>query len=96
MLTYGRCGGVVVRPVSDVWAAFSPVSGETLLLNNESAAILEVLADGPATTQQVAEQLARDTGEQSGQLQALVAVCWHALIEAGLVEELSIDTPAGR
>lgn len=86
--SYGRRDGIVVEPVGDIWAAFSPASGETILLNNESAAILEVLADGPATTQLVAEQLARDIGEQAGALHDLVDGCWTTLIENGLVQKL--------
>lgn len=87
MLLYSRCDGVAVEPVSEVWAAFSPISGETILLNNESAAILEVLVDGPATTQQVAEQLAQDMGESGGGLHDLIAGCWSTLIDAGLVQQ---------
>lgn len=86
--SYGRRDGIVVEPVGDIWAAFSPASGETILLNNESAAILEVLADGPATTQQVAEVLARDTGDAVDTLLDLVDQCWNTLIENGLVQKL--------
>lgn len=87
--SYGRRDGVAVEPVGDIWAAYSPASGETILLNNESAAVLEVLAAGPATTRQVAEQLAQDTGDDAGALHDLVASCWPTLIENGLVQKPS-------
>jgi hypothetical protein len=45
---YTRAPGVRIEPVGGAWAAFSPLSGETLLLNDEAAAILEVLtSSGP-------------------------------------------------
>lgn len=54
-----RCG-VEVAAIGDVWAAFSPASGETQLLNDEAAAILEVLDESPRTPQEVAEAMAKD------------------------------------
>lgn len=85
---YRRRAGVVVEPVGDVWAAFSPVSGETCLLNNECAAVLEVLADGVASTAQVAAQLAQDTGDDSSALLVLIDNAWAVLIDGGLVQKL--------
>jgi len=92
---YGRRDGIAVEPVGDFWAAFSPVSGESILLNDESAAILEVLAEGPATTQQVAAQLALDTGDVAADLHDLVAGCWLTLIDSGLVQQLALDPHVG-
>jgi hypothetical protein len=85
---FGRRDGIVVQPVGELWAAFSPVSSETILLNNECAAVLEVLAEGPASTQQVAEHLALDTGDEASELRDLVAACWNTLIDNGLVQKL--------
>lgn len=86
--SYGRRDGIAVEPVGDIWAAFSPASGETILLNNESAAVLEVLAEGPATTHEVAVRLAGDIGDMPADLHDLVAACWSTLIENGLVQKL--------
>lgn len=41
-MKFSRVDGVLVEPLGPVWVAFSPASGETTLLNDESAAILEV------------------------------------------------------
>lgn len=92
---YGRRDGIAVEPVGDFWAAFSPVSGESILLNDESAAILEVLAEGPATTEQVAAQLALDTGDAAADLHDLVDGCWQTLIDSGLVQRLPAEPQAG-
>ena len=63
---FARRPAVLVESVGDVWAAFSPASGETILLNVESAAILEVLADRPCDTSAVCAALATDAGIDAG------------------------------
>lgn len=87
-ITYGRRQGLLVEPVGDVWVAFSPVCGETVLLNDASAAILEVLEDGPASTLTACERLARETGDTPGDLVTTVEQSWSMLIQSGLVESL--------
>lgn len=85
---YGRRAGLLVEPVGSIWAAYSPACGDTVLLNDESAALLEVLADGPASTQQACVLLARETGDDPAALHDLVAQSWVLLIDSGLVERL--------
>ena len=55
---YACVPGVATEPVGHLWAVFSPASGETLLLNDESASILEVLASGACDTAEVCAALA--------------------------------------
>ena len=50
MARYACVPGVSTEAVGHLWAVFSPASGETLLLNDESASILEVLAAGACDT----------------------------------------------
>jgi hypothetical protein len=57
------------------------------LLNDESAAILEVLVAGAATTCSVCSYLAEDAGLDAVPLAEIVEACWPRLIEAGLVRE---------
>lgn len=87
MTVFARVPGLRVEAVGGAWAAFSPASGETLLLNDTSAAILEVLADGPLATSAVAERLAADAGVPHGEVAALIADHWPQLVEAGLVRQ---------
>ena len=82
---YARVAGVVVEPLDVFWAAFSPASGQTHLLNDASAAILEVLADGACTADEVAAQLAADSGETLATVAAALAGCWPVLVDCGLV-----------
>ena len=77
--------GTLVEPVGQLWAAFSPLSGETTMLNDETAAILEVLADGPLTAADLCTCLAVDTGQPVGELAPVVDACWPRLIDAGLI-----------
>lgn len=85
-MRYRLVEGLLVEPMSHLWAAFSPVTGETVLLNDESAAILELLAAGPAGTVALCRVLAADCGLSATELQPLVEQGWQRLVEAGLVQ----------
>lgn len=87
MRRYARTEGALVEAVGPVWAAFSALTGETALLNDESAAILEILALGPAHSHQVCAMLAADSGNPAESLTDLVEQSWAQLIDAGLVRE---------
>jgi PqqD family protein of HPr-rel-A system len=88
MRRYARTEGVLLEPVGHLWAAFSAATGETALLNDETAAILEVLEPGQSeSSASIGAALAADIGVQADELAAVVEACWPRLIEAGLVEE---------
>jgi len=86
---YGRADGVLIEPLGHLWAAFSPSSGETILLNDESAAILEVLESGGSDTLGVCAALAEDSGLDAQRFVASVTGGWSRLLETGLVYRLS-------
>jgi hypothetical protein len=46
---------VLVEAVGEMWAAFSPSSGETQILNDEAAALLEVLSEAPRAIEDAAQ-----------------------------------------
>lgn len=50
--------GGLVEPCGQLWAAFSPASGETTLLNDVAAALLETIRESPTTSGRLAEWLA--------------------------------------
>ena len=85
MLAYARSDRILIEPMGHLWAAFCPVSGETILLNDETAAILECLESAPAGTDAVCELLSRDSGMAAPELAGLVEAAWPRLLEAGLV-----------
>jgi PqqD family protein of HPr-rel-A system len=87
MVRYTRTEGILVEPVGDVWAAFSPCTGETVLLNHETASILEVLGEDAAGTAEICAVLAADCGLDADSLAEVVETCWPRLLEAGLVRE---------
>lgn len=95
MRQFQRVPGVLVEPVGMAWAAFSPLSGETILLNNESAAVLEVLEAGPACGPDVVAALADDCGLAPSDLAPIVSEAWARLVEAGLVTLGAGDDNAG-
>lgn len=88
MQCFGRNEGLLIEPVGHLWAAFSGPSGETILLNDESAAILELLESGPSSSDEICSALASDSGLEAESLVDVVEACWPRLIEAGLVREL--------
>lgn len=87
---YARLGGVLVEPIGHLWAAFSPATGETALLNDECASILELLEELTcATTDVICGHLSSDSGMPMQSLTELVENSWPRLLEAGLVRETS-------
>ena len=93
MRRFERVNGTLVEPIGHLWAAFSAATGETSLLNDECASILELLESQAAGTQAVSMALASDSGLAIESLTDLVEACWPRLIEAGLVRELPDDGP---
>jgi PqqD family protein of HPr-rel-A system len=87
MHTYARSGSILIESMGHLWAAFSPASGETILLNDETAAILEGLEGAPAGTDAVCALLSRDSGIAASELKELVETAWPKLLEAGLVRQ---------
>lgn len=87
MARYARVEGTLVEPVGDVWAAFSPSTGETVLVNHETASILELLGAGADNTAEICAVLAADCGLDADSLAEVVEACWPRLLEAGLVCE---------
>jgi PqqD family protein of HPr-rel-A system len=83
-----------VEAVGDVWAAFSPASGQTMLLNDASAAVLGFLSQGPADSAAVCEALSADSGLPEADIAVKLEESWPRLIEAGLIRQIllaSID-----
>lgn len=86
-LRYGLVAGISVQQIGRIWASFSPASGETLLLNDESAAVLEVLAHASAGVDEVIDTLAADSGVGRHAIAAPLEDCWSHLVQAGLVRQ---------
>jgi hypothetical protein len=73
-----------------MWAAYSPLSGETQILNDESAAILEWLLEvGVGTTNQAALALSEDAGINANELATRIQLAWAPLASVGLIQQVS-------
>lgn len=93
-MRYQIVPGVRVAAVGDQWAAWSPASGETHLLNDESAAVLELLVEfGPLNTDEAARRLATETGMDLVQLCAGIQAAWLPLEWAGFVRGMGSAAP---
>lgn len=89
-MRYCLIPGTSVEPLHGGWAAFSPASGETMLLNTEAAAILEVLALGPAEGDSVCRDLASDAGVDESFVAQALRHAWDSLVSGGLIR---VDRP---
>lgn len=85
--------GVLAEPIGELWAVYSPASGETRLLNDEAAAYLELLAEQPRPALDAAAALAAEIEVDPAEVCAHVGDTFHALEMAGLIEPLPADGP---
>lgn len=83
--------GVLAELVGDVWAVYSPASGETRLLNDEAAAYLELLAEQPRQAADAADTLAAEIEVDPAEVRAHVADTFHQLEQSGLIEQIPAD-----
>ena len=95
MRSFVRAPGVLVEPLDGIWGAYSALSGETHLLNNESVAIVEALGlSQPLSAAAVCELLARDCGLAPAEIEQTIGAAWEQLIEAGLIRvQFGTDNP---
>jgi PqqD family protein of HPr-rel-A system len=78
--------GVRLKDFGETWSVFSPLSGQTLLLNTEAAALLEVLSEQPGDLARVCQTLAMHTGQDARTLADRCREVWPQLLDAGLIE----------
>ncbi len=79
--------GLLMAPLGEVWVVYSPLSGETMVINNETAAILEVLRERPGSLASVCEELAVEVEMEPADLANTIAGTWAQIVEAGLITE---------
>lgn len=97
MRCFVRAPGVLMAPVGDGWAAFSSLSGETHVLNEESVAIVDLLdCAQPRSSIELSRALADECGVPVPEIESTLAAAWGTLIEAGLVREQFSVVPTER
>lgn len=83
---FQRVPGVRVEPIGAEWAAWSPASGETHVLNDQASAILEVMDECSAlSSAEIADVLAEDVDLPAGELEPGIRVALLALEHSGFV-----------
>jgi PqqD family protein of HPr-rel-A system len=93
-VVYEIVPGARVEAVGAAWAAYSPVSGETMLLSPEGAVVMEILAEGSSDQSRLCSALARDCGLPEELIGDQLGAAWPRLVEAGLVRRaLSVPNP---
>jgi hypothetical protein len=88
-VTGQRCSlvdGVVWRSLDDtLHAVYSPLSGETLLLNSTAIWVLEVLAEpGWHDPQDVMRQIANESETSEREVEDTLGDVWTTLLDGGL------------
>ena len=86
--------GVRLKPLGEVWLAFSALSGETHRLNPEAAAVLDLLAAGPMDELHLCALLAAETGSDAEAIRATLNEVWPTLEAAGLIRTEPADNCA--
>ena len=81
--------GLRIEPLGESWAVYCAQSGESLQLNTEAAAILEVLAEGPQDAEGVHRALAHDSQTPLDIVAERMRDVWSELLTNGLVIEVS-------
>ena len=96
MAFYTAVLGARVEELDDAWAAYSPASGETHLINLESAVLLEwLMAHGQADSATAAEGLAGEVGVSAQDLLPRLDMGWMPLLMAGLIRQVEDDRHPG-
>jgi hypothetical protein len=84
---YERLPGTRVELLDRTWIAYSAASGETFSLNDEAAAVLELLDLGEEC--RIIEALASDTGLSEEQVRSTLSGLWPQLIDLGLIRRVA-------
>jgi PqqD family protein of HPr-rel-A system len=84
-----RAPGVRLEALPGCWVAFSATSGETHLLNDTCAAIVDLLSDDETRSEaQVVAALAAESGSPVPDVQGLLGEVWNTLLDAGLLRRV--------
>lgn len=78
--------GLRIESLDNSWAAYCARSGESLQLNTEAAAVLEVLAEGPQDADAVHRALASDSDMPPEIVAERMRDVWSELLANGLIE----------
>jgi len=80
----------------DEWVAFSALSGETHLINETSAAIVDLLDEEvPASIDSIVDRIVGETGLPHDEVRLLLADAWELLLHGGLIRAVTVTDHHG-
>ena len=97
---FTRAPGVQVEALAgdggDEWVAFSALSGETHLINETSAAIVDLLDEEvPASIDSIVDRIVGETGLPHDEVRLLLADAWELLLHGGLIRAVTVTDHHG-
>jgi len=97
---FTRAPGVRVEALAgdggDEWVAFSALSGETHLINETSAAIVDLLDEEvPASIDSIVDRIVGETGLPHDEVRLLLADAWELLLHGGLIRAVTVTDHHG-
>jgi len=97
---FTRAPGVRVEVLGgdsgDEWVAFSALSGETHLINETSAAIVDLLDEEvPASADSIVDRIACETGLLHDEVGLLLVDAWDLLLLGGLIRAVVVPDHHG-
>jgi PqqD family protein of HPr-rel-A system len=85
---YARATGLKLASLGDTWVVFNDRSGETVQLNNEAAAVLEVLGESGLDELVVSALISKEAGVNATQVADQLVELWPQLVALGFVDAL--------
>jgi PqqD family protein of HPr-rel-A system len=83
---YRLVSGLRLECLDKQWVAFSPESGETLLMNTEAASVLDVLSAGAMSDSAVCDVLSAETDVPRDEVADSLRSIWPQMLSAGFVK----------
>jgi hypothetical protein len=91
MRYFVRAPGAHFAPLGDAWGAFSTLSGESHIVNDESVALVEALDESePRSAEDVCRVLAEEHVMHLEDMRPLLDQAWEGLLGTGLIREVHL------
>lgn len=87
MTIYARATGLKMESLGDSWAVYSARSGDTVQLNNEAAAVVEMLGEAALDEKAIAALVAEEAGVDAQQVADQLRDLWPQLVALGFVDQ---------
>lgn len=86
MTTYARAAGLKLASLGDSWVVYCDRSGDTVQLNNEAAAVLEVIGESGLDEAAITALISKEAGVDAAQVADQLVELWPQLVALGFVD----------